>query len=134
MHKTHPILEGVKQLLDKQIQGAPATLDVGVLTAPSITVEVVDSPKFEYYSLGGPDRASVLVQITARASDLTQARLFGDHVRERLTGVDRKNQRLYEFPVTGFIVDTVVASAGHARNDANIPTWVERYEIFYQTA
>lgn len=132
MIKTHPIIEAVRQLLDKQIRGTPVTVDVGTLGSPSITIELVDSPRFEHYSLGGPDRASVLIQITVRADDLTEARLFGDHVRERLAGVDRKNRRLHPIPVNGYVVDDVTATDGHAENNGNIPTWVERYTIHYQ--
>lgn len=131
-YRQNHVLEAVKTVLDGTITSGgkpvPATIGEGDLDT-GITINPVDSPRQQFHVLGGPTAAVVTVQITIAGRDATEARLIGDHARERLAGLNDDGTRKH--PIGLKLVTPIKPSQGHSMSTTGIGVWVERFEIIF---
>jgi hypothetical protein len=127
-------LTAVQALLGREL---PSRYTVTVDDAPTgtgVTLEVVSPPTPQVFTpLAGPDKASMLVQVTIRDATRTACRLAGDVVRQILTGTDRRGKPTTPLQVEGYTFDLPVTwGDGHAVTTNGVHTWVETYRITWQ--
>jgi len=127
-------LTAVQDLLTAHMpEGWRTLLDEGEYAVGTVTVETVTPPRTEYFVMGGPDKAHMLIQTTTAASTRTGARVAGDKVRTILTGVDRRNRLLTPISRDGFVFDNPTTTAdGHADLVDGTHLWVETFTLAWQ--
>lgn len=128
-------LTAVVELLGAHL---PARLAINPadLTGGGVAVEHVTSPVPQVFAaLGGPDKASMAVQVTVVDSTREATRLVGDRVRNALTGVTHRGRPLWPLHVDGYVFDPpttwgdgalTTASGIHSHTETFTLTWQYR--------
>lgn len=112
------------------------TINPSNLGPGGVSVDVATTPRPIYVgALGGPDKASMSVQVSVCDVSREAARYAGDRVRAYLTGVNHRNKPLHPLEQDGFVFDVpstwgdggVVTSEGiHTHAETFTLTWQYR--------
>lgn len=98
----------------------------------SVTITPVTPPQVQWFTMSAPEKASMLVQATIRASTRSSCRLAGDFVRDVLTA-RRRGGAVYPLDAAGYVFDVPTTQAdGHYETTTGVNTWVETFRISWQ--
>ncbi|MCR6649705.1 MAG: hypothetical protein NVV70_16800 [Cellulomonas sp.] len=99
-----------------------------------VAVEHVTTPVPQVFAaLGGPDKASMAVQVTVVDSTRDAVRLAGDRVRTTLTGVNHRNKPLWPLQADGYVFDPPTTWGDGAVSTASgIHSHVETFTLTWQ--
>lgn len=126
-------LEAAKTLLASMLpQGLTVSIDADTITVGTVSLTPVTTPIPVAVTMGAPERADFLMQVTIRGHDRTHARLAGDAVRDILSARARGGPTN---PLTAedYRFDPVTSQRdGHGDTLDGVHTWVETYRIGWQ--
>ncbi len=131
--RTHPVLLSVVDLLREHLP-ARFTVDTELkrLAGDVVLVEPVWGPNPQWFTAGGPSKATAGVQVTIGGPNRQAVRLAGDTVRDVLCGTTR-GRATHPLTRPGYTFDLPQTGGdGHADTHQGINTWLETYRITWQ--
>jgi hypothetical protein len=134
LFKSAPVLDCVRGHLDALL---PDRMTVGIevdsATDGTVAISPVTSPTQQYFRMGGPDKARMLIQVDVKDTTRARVRLTGDQIREFLAGVNHRGQPLHPLVLPDYTFDVPKTTGdGHAVTSNGSHTWVETFELVWQ--
>lgn len=138
LYRPEPVVDAMQAVLDAALPtGVVVAQDAAEWVPGQVVLECVGGPTVLALGQGGPDYATVDVQVTCITVDRPTARALGSLVRVALTGVGRSGVPVYPLTITNgtdvvAVADPVTTAGDGLIGQDNPCTWVETYRVRYQ--
>ena len=138
LYRPEPVTDAMQAVLVAALPaGVVVVQDAAEWVPDQVILECVGGPNVLALGQGGPDYATVDVQVTCVTVDRPTARALGSLVRAALAGVDRSGTPVHPLTITTgtdlvAVADPVTTAGDGLIGQDNPCTWVETYRVRYQ--